>query len=352
MTLKDDEIKKLFLDPKFGLISINKFVQKLKLNYPDQTFKQNDIKALVENLDAFQQFRKPKREIPLQVYANKNDSYMADLIFYPKYKNQNKGYSIILTMIEMNTRRGYAIPLKSKSETDEAIQKFLKDGKNKINVFQTDKGTEFTNNKMKKIYSENNIEHWIFEEENHNALGMVERFNRTIKLRIAKLFTTTQLNDWYTHLQDIIDNYNNTPHSALPNNKTPLQMTSEDIHYLRFITRNNNFSKMWNDDLDTGDFVRIMNKKTLFQKEGAGYSSEIYRIVENVGFSYAIEDISTNKKQRRRYKAYELLKLKSLPEKITIPEKDKERIKKNKEDLTEEAKQRKINKFLRREGLI
>ena len=173
MTINNDEIKKLFLDPKFGLISINKFVQKLKLNYPNQTFKQNDIKALVENLDAFQQFRKPKREIPLQVYANKNDSYMADLIFYPKYKNQNKGYS-----------------------------------------------------------------------------------------------------------------------------------------------------------------------------------REIYRIVENTGFSYAIEDISTNKKQRRTYKAYELLKLKSLPEKITIPEKDKEKIKKNKEELTEEAKQRKINKFLRREGLI
>jgi hypothetical protein len=349
MTLDNDQIKKLYLNPKFGLISINKFVEKLKLNYPDQEFKQNDIKEMVENLDAFQQFRKPKREIPLQVYANKNDSYMCDLIFYPKYKNQNKGYTTILTMIEMNTRKGFAIPIKSKGETDEAIEKFLKEGKT-INVFQTDKGTEFTNNKMKKIYSENNIEHWIFEEENHNALGMIERFNRTIKLRIAKLFTSTQLNDWYSHLQDIIDNYNNTPHSALPHNKTPNQMTSEDIHYLRFITRNNNFSKMWNDELDTGDFVRIMNKKTLFQKEGAGYSSEIYRIVENVGFSYAIEDIETKRKQRRRYKTYELLKLKSLPEKVNIPQTEK--ITKNKEEITEEERQRKINKFLRREGLI
>ncbi len=127
-------------------------------------------------------------------------------------------------------------------------------------------------------------------------------------------------------------------------------MTSEDIHYLRFITRNNNFSKMWNDELDTGDFVRIMNKKTLFQKEGAGYSSEIYRIVENVGFSYAIEDIETKRKQRRRYKTYELLKLKSLPEKVNIPQTEK--ITKNKEEITEEERQRKINKFLRREGLI
>jgi hypothetical protein len=42
-------------------------------------------------------------------------SYQADLTFYEQYKKQNKNHYIILTVIEINSRKAYARPLKNKT---------------------------------------------------------------------------------------------------------------------------------------------------------------------------------------------------------------------------------------------
>ena len=44
---------------------------------------------------------------------------------------------------------------------------------------------------------------------------MVERVNRTLKSRIQKYFYKNRTKNWIDILDHVVDNYNNTPHSAI-----------------------------------------------------------------------------------------------------------------------------------------
>ena len=43
---------------------------------------------------------------------------------------------------------------------------------------------------------------------------MVERVNRTLKSRIQKYFYKNKTKNWIDIIDKVVDNYNNTPHSA------------------------------------------------------------------------------------------------------------------------------------------
>ena len=48
-------------------------------------------------------------ELPYSLYI-----FQIDLTFFPKYKEQNRGYDVLFTAININTRFVYAYPAKSK----------------------------------------------------------------------------------------------------------------------------------------------------------------------------------------------------------------------------------------------
>ncbi len=57
-------------------------------------------------------------------------TYAADLLFLDKaYKKKNHGYSAILTLINLNTRKAYAEPIKTKADTAVALEKILSEMK-------------------------------------------------------------------------------------------------------------------------------------------------------------------------------------------------------------------------------
>ena len=93
----------------------------------------------------------------------------------------------ILTVINVNTRFGFAKLLKDKKA--ETVLNEIK--KIKMNNLTTDNGREFLNDKFQKYTEENNIQHFINEPGDHNKLGLIERFNRTIKSRLMKIVDFT-----------------------------------------------------------------------------------------------------------------------------------------------------------------
>ena len=57
----------------------------------------------------------PKRKfLPI---IGEHGAYQADLMFLDDYTRQNRGYNGILTLINIPTRYGYAIPVKNKGVT-------------------------------------------------------------------------------------------------------------------------------------------------------------------------------------------------------------------------------------------
>jgi IS30 family transposase len=92
-----------------------------------------------------------------------------------------------LTIIEINTRFAWVIPLKDKSADAvlQAFKDFLKDVK--VTSISFDAGSEFNNKKVLDLFEENNIKVLSFNKKiSPNATAIIERFNKTIRDKITK----------------------------------------------------------------------------------------------------------------------------------------------------------------------
>jgi len=214
------------------------------------------------------------------------------LAFLPEWKKYNDGKDVILTIINVNTRKAYAYALTSKRS--DYIVESLKDFLNKenVNAFITDLGSEFTNNKVKDVFKYNkynNIEFVNFEEEEHQKSGIIERFNRTLKLMLNEYMKA---------------NGNNTIHSSI--GMKPVEIDNEKEEKYIFEKRRGT-TKIKTSNLMIGDKGRILRKRERFEKEGTIWSKSIYTIIRKAPLSYILEN-SKGEKLNGRFKNWELQK--------------------------------------------
>ena len=109
----------------------------------------------------------------------------------------------------------------------------------------------------------------------------MERFNRTIKLMIEKYLTSMNTNRWIDNLDDFVENYNSSYHSSIRTIPERLEIFDE-VELIRESIAHNN--KISNSDIQKGDFVRLLNKRGAFEKEGQRFTCKIY-LVEEVGLN-------------------------------------------------------------------
>ena len=76
---------------------------------------------------------------------------------------------------------------------------------------QTDKGLEFLNRSLKCLLKEHGIHHFSTHNEETKA-SIVERFNRTLKIRMWRYFTQHQMRLYIDALHDFVLSYNDTYH--------------------------------------------------------------------------------------------------------------------------------------------
>lgn len=142
-----------------------------------------------------------------------NDLYQADLVEMIPYAKVNKGMKYILTMINCFTKFALAVPLKSKSATEVALnlEPILK--KHKMIHFQTDQGTEWFNSRVNNLMVKYNINHYHTFSEIKSCI--VERFNRTLKEKLWRMFTAQGSYEWVSTLPKIVREYNDTVHRTI-----------------------------------------------------------------------------------------------------------------------------------------
>ena len=206
------------------------------------------------------------------------ENFMGDLIEYPHYKYQNKGYKYILILIDCFTKMIYVRPMKQKSKewTADAFESIFKDFDTfPINLI-TDGGLEFFNGDVQKVFRSYDINHFAYKTRTKWKASIVERAIRTIKSRLEKIFYKQKNNRWIDVLDSVIQNYNQTPHSA--HNLPPQEVNDEnrDIVYKRMYPFQ---SLTIVCRLKEKDRVRKIKEKTLFEK---GYkikwSEQIFEI--------------------------------------------------------------------------
>ena len=226
-----------------------------------------------ENIRLVNELHKPiiKKFNKRKVYSSFKDNIwvknLADMQLLSKF---NKGFTILLCVIDIFSKYAWVIPLKDQKAISivHAFQKILKESNREPNKTWVDKGSELYNS-FKKWLKDNDIE--MYSTNNDGKSVIVERFIKTLKNKIYKCMTSISKNLYIDKLDDILKKYNNTCH-------TSIKMKPFDVKDNTYI----GFNKIVNDKnpkFKVGDHVRISKYKNIFAK---GYmpnwSEEIFII--------------------------------------------------------------------------
>ena len=209
------------------------------------------------------------------------DVWMCDLAEYQQFRFHNSGFRFILVVIDCFTKMVYVEPLKrkTKEETASAIEKIISRAEPPV-MLVTDGGKEFFNQDFSNVMQSYNINHFKTPTLTKFKASLAERVIRTIKTKIHRYFQKTKSKRWIDVVQQIVDNYNNTPHSS--HGSKPIDVNNEN--------RREIYKKLYplakvniECKLNEGDRVRTLRTKTEFEKGYTpNWSSEIFIIVKRL----------------------------------------------------------------------
>ena len=283
----------------FNFPSAKRFYDILKEKGHKYTLK--EVKYFIEKQNVAQVHKpviKNKKNMSSITAVAPYEVFQIDLLDYQKYAKDNRGHNWILICVDVFTRQAFAEPMKNKTAqvTKKAFEKVVDKAKPKV-VF-SDEGNEF-----KGIFLTFLEEEHIIKIENkygnHNSLGVIDRFSRTLKTMIAKYMTAKSTTKWIDALPKLMKIYNETPHNGIKLIK-PINATQYEnklkITTLNFEKQTDNNMKINAvvDKLHVGDKVRIRIEKGTFAKGySITYSKEVYVIEKIDGRDILLDDGNT-----------------------------------------------------------
>jgi len=260
-----------------------------------------------------------------------------DIYVMAKYVTGNKGYKYILAIIDVFSRKVWTYKMKKKDNKNvqDSFKQFLSDSKiNKYTptILMSDNDSTFINKSFQEILEKNKIIHQPNIIDDHHALGLIDRFARTLKMILTRLFLQTKSTNWIDYIEQIIKNYNNNGHSSIdyisPNDAF-LEKNFEKIYNINYEKSLFNIAIS---DIDVNDKVRIKIKGQFRKGTEARYTDEVYTVKKVKGNAVTLDNDEV-------YKRSSLL----IVPKTTVTDEKNVIVKVN--------KQNKINRNIDKEGL-
>ncbi len=177
-------LRSIYYDPSKGFQSKKNLYETVK----EKGITKQQVDDFIESQEVYQLHKKsdlPKKYIPI-ISKYPNEILQVDLLNLSDLSSSNSGIHYLLLAIDVFTRKVYVQPLKNKpSETVvngfEAII-----NETKPNIIQTDKGSEFISTSFKELLRHYNVQLQLIEAGDHNKLGIINRFCRTIREMLNK----------------------------------------------------------------------------------------------------------------------------------------------------------------------
>lgn len=119
----------------------------------------------------------------MSIYSKTPGGYQMDTFIKEPFKG-GKNY---LMFININTRKAYAYPMEGKTapQVRLALEKFIKDVP-EVKSIESDQDSAYLSNTVLDFMKKHNIKYTTTTDDNHNNLGIVNRFMRTIRDMAAK----------------------------------------------------------------------------------------------------------------------------------------------------------------------
>ena len=270
----DRKLKSIYYNPEHpaGFASVAKLVNA-------SGYSTAKVKAWLKAQPTYTLHRQARKRYSTRKYIvhKIDEQWQADLADMSLIAGENNGNHFILTVIDIFSRYAWARALKNKTATSvmAAFNSIFREGRVPDRI-QTDKGREFNNAVVRAAFAKRNIELMFIESAAKAAL--VERFNRTLKNRLYRYFTSSNKQKWLHVLQKAVTAYNHSVHRTIgckPVDVTPAN--ADEVRERAFKRRPKSTKKS---NIKVGDKVRISKAKHVFAKGYlANWTEEIFTVV-------------------------------------------------------------------------
>jgi len=255
---------------------------------------ERDVKKFLSGRDAYTMHKPRRLRFPRRKTYSKGiaDLYQIDLADVSNLSPFNDGMRYLLTCIDVFSKRGWAVAIKTKSARDvtSAFEKILDE--RQCSMTQSDKGTEFLNSTFQSMLQRRGIHFYTSENEDLKA-SVVERFNRTLKTKMYRYFTHANTRRYVDVLDDLLHSYNNTYHRSIGMAPFEVGPHNEDEVRARLYPLKPKSYK-WKYQVD--DKVRIAMQRRPFRKGYLGdWSEEIFQIASRLPttpVTYEVKDLA------------------------------------------------------------
>lgn len=240
------------------------------------------IQKWLEGVDAYTLHKPVRRKFPTNrvVVYSIDQQWQADLMDLSNLRKFNQDYRYVLVCVDILSKFAFLLPLKSK-RGEEIVQAFtIIFLKRKPKSLQTDQGKEFKNSKFQKFLKEHGVR--FFTTFNNTKASVVERLNRTVRMKLWKYFSSNHTYRYIDVLEKIAHSYNHTYHSSIK--RAPIEVNPDnerDVWFTLYGDMENVQQKPC--VFKVGDTVRVSKQKLTFEKGyETNWTEELFVVTECV----------------------------------------------------------------------
>ena len=337
-----DILKKLYYDPEIGLGGIAKLYSAAKRVNSAITMKM--VKEFISNQKVSQIFkeRRVKNNFPL-IADVPLSRIQVDLLDIDSYNpRQNGGNKFLFLAIDVFSRVAFAVPQKNKTDKEclrsfKEIAEDIKAQGFKITRLDSDNEAGFKSKIFSDYCKENGIAQHLNQIGDHKALGVIDRFCRTLRNLISRYEEVYKTQRFIPVLQKLIDNYNSSAHRTLGQSPLEALAFGGATDYMIKQTERAKGELYNKEAFAVGDRVRVLKKKILFNKGGNTFSKTVYTISEIEGGRYYVDGLESG------YRKSELLKVNN-----DVEDYEPEDREENDHDIDEKKEAQKVEKRISR----
>jgi hypothetical protein len=205
------------------------------------------------------------------------------------------------------SKYGWAVPLQDKSAQSiiKGFESIFKTTTRRPTRLFSDKGKEFINQSFQQFLKKHNIV-YVHTNNPDTKCSIVERWQRTLKSKLFKRFTTTGSYRYVGKLlSDIVHAYNHTYHRSIK--MRPIDVTEDRVLEVYNNLYHDVPTKAKKTKFKVGDYVRISREKKAFEKGYTwNWSEEIFQIVQVIPHAvpvYRLRDLDQDEIEGTFYEA-------------------------------------------------
>lgn len=211
------------------------------------------------------QVHAPRKEVEnyFPIKSNHQDHiWQADLMDVSAQAHNNNGVNFLLCVVDIWSRYAFVRPLKNKEAKTvaTAFEDIL--AERSPEILMSDNGSEFINRTFTRLRNEHNIRASYAEPGDHHRMGIVERFNKTIREALTKYMTAFKTKHWLDVLDKLVKKYNNTIHSST--GSKPSEPVAKRIEAI--VADKEDKARREVSTFRIGDEVRSLKNKVMFEK--------------------------------------------------------------------------------------